>query len=640
MDQRYAQIIECVRLHPGIDAADLAGRLDVSVRTLRTYVKAANAHLDGCASIRNERSKGFRLEMCDEKAFEDRARMESVPGGGGLPDTRRGRVAYLLNDLLSRADWVTLDQLAGILFVSTRTLTDDLRLVEDRLREFDLSLERRPHYGIRIIGSELDRRICAASLVMASAAGRDFACGYGFDIKVISDCVEEACAEARFQVNSLAYQNLLVHIAVALSRISASCYVPMEPESLDSLRGTREYSVACGIARRIDVAFGVRLPDEEVAYIAIHLLSKQSLQDTCVGDAETERGLVISDEVWDVVCDMLERVWNTFRFDFRSDLELKMNLARHIVPLSVRLRFHMRMDNPMLSDIKKRFPLAYSMAVDASSVLAGTYGAVPSDDEIGYIALAFALAIERQKDQGPKKRVLVVCASGAGSAKLLEYRYRQEFGPYVDSIVTCDAAHVGQQDFSRIDYVFTTVPLAEALPVPVREVGFFLDGLEIEDMKAALSTSAVPMDLYASYFPRELFFPHVGAATRDEAISFLCRAARGFTRLPDDFERSVLTREELAPTAFGNNVAMPHPIDPVGERTFIAVALLDEPIAWDGRDVLAVFLVSIARERERDLNDFYDRFSRMLLSKEAVERVLATRDRDRLLDELRDSSDP
>lgn len=30
----------------------------------------------------------------------------------------------------------------------------------------------------------------------------------------------------------------------------------------------------------------------------------------------------------------------------------------------------------------------------------------------------------------------------------------------------------------------------------------------------------------------------------------------------------------------------------------------------------------------------------MLLSKEAVERVLATRDRDRLLDELRDSSDP
>lgn len=635
MDYQYAQIIEYVRQQPGIHAADLAGRLGVSTRTLRTYVKTINAALDGCAAIRHERSKGFRLEVTDEVAFDDCVRSESVPGKGSLPVTRKGRVSYLLNDLLSRADWVTLDELAGILYVSTRTLTDDLRLVEEKLAEFDLSLERRPHYDMRIAGPELNRRLCAANLAIAPAAGRDFVAGHGFDIKVISACVEGACTEARFQVNSLAYQNLLVHIAVALSRINANCYVPMEPDSLQTLRDTREYAVAGGIASRIDEAFNVELPDEEIAYIAIHLSGKQALQEMAGVDAEGEQGLVISDEVWDVVSRMLERIWNTFRFDFRGDLELKMNLARHIVPLSVRLRFHMRMDNPLLSDIKSRFPLAYSMAVDAGSVLTEAYGAVPSDDEIGYIALAFALAIERQKDEEPKKRILVVCASGAGSAKLLEYRYRQEFGPYVDDIMTCDVAHVGQQDFSKIDYVFTTVSLAEALPVPVREVGFFLDEAEIEDVKSVLSASLVPMDLYASYFPSELFFPHVAAATRDEAISFLCEAARGFTSLPEDFERLVLQREDLAPTAFGNFVAMPHPIEPVSDETFVAVALLDESISWNGRDVRAVFLVSIARERERDLNEFYDSFSRLLLSKDAVARVLSARSREQFLCEFR-----
>ena len=556
-------------------------------------------------------------------------------GGGRLPVTRKGRVSYLLSDLLSRADWVTLDELAGILYVSTRTLTDDLRLVEEKLKEFDLSLERRPHYGMRVAGPELNRRLCAANLAVAPVTERGFAAEHGFDIKVISRCVEEACSEARFQVNSLAYQNLLVHIAVALSRINANCYVSMEPDSLESLRDTREYIVANGIAARIDAAFDVKLPDEEIAYIAIHLSGKQALQEMAGFDVEGEQGLVISDEVWDVVSHMLERVWNTFRFDFRGDLELKMNLARHIVPLSVRLRFHMRMDNPLLSDIKARFPLAYSMAVDASSVLTGQYGAAPSDDEVGYIALAFALAIERQKDERPKKCILVVCASGAGSAKLLEYRYRQEFGPYVDSISTCDVAHVGQQDFSKIDYVFTTVPLAEPLPIPVREVGFFLDEAEIMDMKSVLSASVSPASLYASYFPAELFFSHAVATTRDEVIAFLCTAAHGFARLPDDFEALVHQREELAPTAFGNFVAMPHPLEPVSDETFVAVALLDEPISWNGRDVRAVFLVSIAREREHDLNEFYESFSRLLLSKDAVARVLVSRSREAFLGELR-----
>ena len=72
---------------------------------------------------------------------------------------------------------------------------------------------------------------------------------------------------------------------------------------------------------------------------------------------------------------------------------------------------------------------------------------------MGYLALAFALAIERQNTELPKKNILIVCASGKGSAQLLHYRYRQEFGSYVGRIETCDVSNVKKVDFKDIDYV-------------------------------------------------------------------------------------------------------------------------------------------------------------------------------------------
>ena len=110
-------------------------------------------------------------------------------------------------------------------------------------------------------------------------------------------------------------------------RISNDCYVPIEDSRLQRIVATHEYRAAEDIARRIDALTSISLPQEEVAYIAIHLAGKQTIYQT-----PDESSLVISDEVWQVVSDMLDRVWRVFRFDFRNDLELRMNLARHIQP--------------------------------------------------------------------------------------------------------------------------------------------------------------------------------------------------------------------------------------------------------------------------------------------------------------------
>lgn len=89
----------------------------------------------------------------------------------------------------------------------------------------------------------------------------------------------------------------------------------------------------------------MELPEEEVAYIAIHLAGKRTLNDA-LSNEEPEGGLVISDEIWALVSDMLDSVRTHFHFDFDEDIELRMNLARHLVPLAVRLRSQMNLKRP------------------------------------------------------------------------------------------------------------------------------------------------------------------------------------------------------------------------------------------------------------------------------------------------------
>lgn len=625
LDGRDIKLIDIIDAHPDIDPVDLAERFSVSDRSVRTYVRKTNEALGSCAQIEKRRGGGYSLRVLNASAFAALRARDAHVGQDAVPTTPEARVDYLLNDLLSRADWITVDDLASILFVSRNVITSDLRQVAATLERFGLVLEKRPHYGIRVTGPEMSRRLCLANLTLDCIIGT----GGSASLDVIARCVSESLAEEDFQINSAAYQNLLVHIAVAVERIRANCYVPMEPEHLERMRSTPEYLIAKKVAAAVERELTTELPEEEIGYIAIHLAGKQTLYTP---GSDADANLVISDEVWNVVSRMLEMVWNAFHFDFRNDLELRMNLARHIVPLSVRLRYRMRIDNPLLSDIKQRFPVAYSMALESSCILAEEYGNALSEDEVGYIALAFALAIERQKSERPRKNILVVCASGQGSARLLEWRYRQEFGTWLDRIETCDVAHVASRDLTGIDYVFTTVPLERKLPVPVREVKYFLDDEDVNSVRRILSGEAAAAAPLAAYFDERLFLGALDAEDKDGVLDALCARVAEVHDVPGDFRALVQRREELAQTCFGNLVAMPHPVTPVTTSTFVAVAVLNHSVSWNGQEVRAVFLVSVSSLRDQKLDAFYRGMARLLTSREAIQKLVSNPDFATLLD--------
>lgn len=616
MAVRALDIIQIVQKQPGITQDELAKAFDVSQRTIRSGVKHANDFLGSTAHIEHHRNDGYELVIDDTMAFAATETSESFLANS-LPSEPEERVGYLLSNLVRRDDWVTLDDLSAQLYVSRASISADLRTVEKILSRYSLKISRRPRYGIRVEGSEMARRRCIAGLVLDGATNSDNVLP---SLDKVSSCAQEALTYTRFKINSDAYHNLVVDIAVSMRRISDGDVVSISQEDLDHLKETSAYYAATRIAENLADSFGANIPEQEVAYLAMHLVGRQIIDD----EASEDMGLVISDEIWSVVGTMLAIVRGAFGVDFSGDLELRMNLARHLVPLSVRLKYKMRVQNPLLDEIIGRYPLAWSMARATATVLEKAYGSYPSDEEIGYIALTFALALERKRSVPAKKNIVVVCGSGQGVARMLEWRFREDFGPWLNNVKTCDASEISTLDFSNIDYVFTTVPLSFTPPVPVRRVNTFLDETDIKRVRSTLEGSS---DCYSTidYFDVNLFFPHLAFGKKEEVLNFLCKQIERQRTIHGNLRELVEEREQLAETSFGNQVAMPHPYEPVVDETFVCVGLLDDPILWDSHPVRAVFLVCITRE-DVSLDGFYRVLTPMLSSEDSIERLVEHQD--------------
>lgn len=170
LDSQVQKVLGYIEVNPDVSPARLCEEFGVSDRTIRTYVKKLNAALEPDAYIHKRRGGGYALNIIDYDAYCSIKDDASNGGLKSIPSTSEGRVDYLLNDLLSRVDWITLDDLSEILYVSRNAISGDLKRVEAQLAKFDLKLERRPHYGIRVSGSEMSRRLCLANIALDKLA--------------------------------------------------------------------------------------------------------------------------------------------------------------------------------------------------------------------------------------------------------------------------------------------------------------------------------------------------------------------------------------------------------------------------------------------------------------------------------------
>jgi lichenan operon transcriptional antiterminator len=98
----------------------------------------------------------------------------------------------------------------------------------------------------------------------------------------------------------------------------------------------------------------------------------------------------------------------------------------------------------------------------------------------------------------------------------------------------------------------------------------------------------------------------------------MCTEIQKVVELPSDFYELVMEREKMASTEFGNNVALPHPIKPIADSTFVAIGMLQKPIKWDKQLVKFIFLISTKKDSKESLSLFNESITALVFNKKAM----------------------
>lgn len=391
LDLTLRKILDCLSEDVFVSMDVLCKQTHRSEKTIRKLLSELGGMLEeNGANLVKKYGKGIQIVVFDRTAYQkflsDGEQVFSC-------NTSEERIRYILYVLLFRNEFIKIEDLCEKLFASRKTISTDLRQIDEYLDGYCLILERKPYHGLLITGQELRFRQCMLEYLMGLQREGDWIRSQCFaDEDVIRQCVMDKLNQYGYLLYESELRTLILQIQIALYRLQNGH--GMTIEEMDYNSGLKEIDIdTANVCARslqgINPAYVFDIP--EIKYLAILISGKKRQQ------ASYPDNIVIDMEINQLVNDMLASVIKVFNVDLYEDFELQTILRKHMFALRIRLQYHMQLKNPMLKEIKETYSFPYAMAAQACTILAEYFHTIVSEDEIGYIAMCIALSIERKK---------------------------------------------------------------------------------------------------------------------------------------------------------------------------------------------------------------------------------------------------
>lgn len=603
-----------------ITSEQLSQSQQIGVRTVRKRIKDLNQLLMGHgAMIESKARYGYRIVLEDSEAYEMFLSRTHL-GNEELPDTREKRVHYLLFYFLDQNQYCKADDLVDQLFISKRTLSADIKQIEQIINCYGMRMERRPNYGMRVNGGEFDIRRCMAkylnekelTLLITEETQHD-------EIIELSKLIIHCASKYHVSFQEIALDQFIKALYIQIHRLRKQHVIKQLSHEFTYLN-EEEIQFLEELEQNIQDLYQIQLNDEEKKYISLHFEGKRMVNGKVI--FKNRENFIIPSFIDKLIHEMLDKVYHYASIDLRMNLQLILSLSQHMVPMDIRIRYGIYMENPMLDIIKEKYLLSYNIAIQAVSVLNIYYKTSVVEDEIGLLALIFQLSLERveHKTDQRKFKILIVCNSGKALSQLLMIQFQQEFKDYIDHIYISDIFSLDAFDFSKIDYLFTTVPIKQHVPVPIQEISLFIEPSEQKSIRSFLENRSA--DKILSVYTRNHFFTHIQGTTKEEVLANICKEIYKIENLEEGLYDSVLRREALSSTDFGNLCAIPHPDRIWEDKTYVFVSVLDNEIQWNRFKVKVVFLILMGGAEGEQQKEFYEITTRLVTDKEAIQRLI------------------
>lgn len=498
-------------------------------------------------------------------------------------EDQSSRISYIISRLLDSNDYLKSADLADEMYISRSQISNDIKLAKNMLSSYHLTLISKPYYGIKIIGKENDIRnyIIQEKLKIKNLVCDEITHSFSSHehIDDINNIVIKILTHSHYIISDIALQNLILHIVTAVNRIKSGHLIHM-----DSLNISPVYAHVIEISKNIlekcaDI-YNFEFNDDEIFFLALNLYGK----------IEFDKQEFITDEINNLVFLGLYKIKEIFGLDFTSNLNLRISLGLHILPLLTRINTNMQLRNIMTFNIKQKYTLAYDLASTFTNTI------IPSDkkildDEIAYVALHFVNYIDENSPQ-KKKRMLIISSLRRSETILLQNNILRNF-PSIKEVKIISKNSLSTTNVNNYNVICTTENDIFINNNKIQKISYFLNDTDIKKIELLLDGFNGPKDIL-DCFSEDLFY-YGDAPSKNAVIKWLYEMAYKQGLADEKLYHSIMNHENVTSTYFGNYLAIPHPEIFLSETSFISVAILPKPILWDDEYVDIVFLVSIQK---------------------------------------------
>lgn len=603
-DQRFAKILQLLRKNRAVSISNLADRLEVSDRTVRNDIRQLNQDLKNCGVIEGKQGI-YSLTVFDElefkklsAAFENEKEMMSTP---------RGRMDYIFEELIRAEEPVLTDELAYEMNVSRTTLIADLKKLRSELALYQIGLVGKTSKGMVIEGNEEDIRRYILD-VNSSRLYRD----YPLDPEIRS-AADSFYKEMNWDHTLI--QSYEKYLILMLDRYLNGHEIQTLPQSFYNLTATKTFPAIDRFIDSIGEFLFVDFPIEEKLFTMLPVAGMRTPTDL----ARLER--IRLDPAMD---ELLERILREIQWELHLTLdggEYAQEFKYHLMFMINRLRYHIKLDNPILEDVVVKYPLAYRMSKIAFRIICEEYSVLENEAEMGYLTAYFAVFLEKNHLlQEEPLRIAVVCGTGIVTSHLISMQLRKE----LDSSTRIDVFSreaVSSELLETYDVTLTTVSLPFETDASVVRVTEIFDAKElmkkiekIRYMKRTGSRETAHRGslLIARMLEENCFFVLDPDMTYEEALEFMISPLVDEGLVDEGFSNKLAVREKQGTMVFGSRVAIPHMIQTVSSRTVLAMGCCAPPITYKGMEISVIIMLGLPEHSEQAQNQLIQMYDEII----------------------------
>lgn len=602
----------------------LSKLLDTSENTIRNDLDDIEGKLreSGAGTVERKPGVGIRLALVNQAFLQ----MDTQELGG-----QDDRKYYMLRRILCTGPGhvLTETRLSEELFVSRSSISRELDAIGQWLGNYNLQIEKRRNHGISLKGKEFDKRRAIAELFFTKEAdaGSDYARQVpdlsGYQKEMLGTIIPDTdTASIKSFIRALEkrhdsiqthrdYVTLFLHIALSLYRSKNGCTV----DFLETDDFILKAASADGYREEIDCCFqdkmGYAPKESERDYIFLYVIFSGIFRNA--GMDYMRSSILESARFGSFVHEFLEMVSSVLGINIPQDGHLYENLKYHLSDMICRMKIGMTIRNPLLHEIKDKYPSVFGASWAFSILFEKYFGLMVNDNEIAFIATYLLTAREQLNYYAVT--ACIVCNYGVSVAQLIceKLKYRFPNIHVTDVLAYEKFRQLCQGGDGNWDMVISTIgPLEERQTVVcVSPILTEEDEKSIEKLVKTVSRKLHQRkEAVDSRTKRRLCVPGLvafgcSAADKMEAIRLGSDMLKKLGYVTDGFVDSVIKREMAVSTEVGFGFAIPHGSPKFVRHSGIAVVRLDKTVLWhSGEAVDTIFLIAACTDkRPQDMDE-------------------------------------